>query len=243
MARPPRPLIPGGFYHVTARGNERRVIFRDDIDRERFLGILADVVEEAGWSLLAYCLMDNHFHLLVLTPEPNLAAGMQRLNGTYAQWFNLRHDRVGHLFQGRYGAKVIRTESQFRATVRYIVWNPVRGGLCESPSQYRWSSHCATLGATEAPQFLAVKRLLALFGPNRERARQAYRRLCASDTSGRLDRMTLRELELAFLLDGRTDTAAIGEARASGFSMRQIALHLGVDASTVSRRLRATVSA
>ena len=108
MARPPRLLIPGGIYHVTARGNERGLLYRDPADNERFLDILAEVTRRQRWRVLAYCLMGNHYHLLIQTPEPNLAAGMRQLNGVYAQSFNRRHTRVGHLFEGRYDAKLCR---------------------------------------------------------------------------------------------------------------------------------------
>jgi len=107
MARPLRLEFPGGIYHVTARGNERRWIFRDDADRLAFLDVLARVLDRFGWLCLAYCLMGNHYHLLVETPRPNLARGMRQLNGVYAQRFNRRHNRVGHLTQGRYGAVLV----------------------------------------------------------------------------------------------------------------------------------------
>src|SRR5438132_1439590 len=100
--------------------------------------------------------MENHFHLLVLTPEANLSGGMHRLNGTYAQWFNYRHERVGHVFQGRYGAKLVGDDSHLHATIRYIVRNPVRSGLCRHAREWRWSSHRAVLGEVEAPPFLSV---------------------------------------------------------------------------------------
>jgi putative transposase len=226
------------MYHVTVRGTARCSIFEDDADRERYLRILAGVVDETGWKVLAYCLMGNHVHLLILTPKGNLATGMRLLSGTYAQWFNRRHGRVGHLFQGRYGSEVIRTESQFLATLRYIVWNPVRAGLRPLPELWRWSSHRAIVGETQPPAFLALQTLRSLLDSDPERARDRYRRLCAPDALGRLDSLGLGELKVAFLFHGRSDAAAIAEAHASGHSMREIAAHLGVDASTVSRRLR-----
>ncbi len=223
---------------MTVRGTARCTIFHDAADRERFLRIFADVVEETEWKVLAYCLMGNHFHLLLLTPKGNLDKGMHRLNGTYAQWFNRRHGRVGHLFQDRYGSKLVRTESQLLATIRYIVWNPVRAGLCPLPERWRWSSHRAGVQAVQKPAWLAVETLLSLLDSRPERALDRYRRLCAPDPLGRLDSIGLRELELTFLLQGRSDADAIAEAQASGYSMRQIATHLGVGVSTVSRRLR-----
>src|SRR3989304_3223061 len=146
MARPPRPQFPDGIYHVSARGNERAPIYRDDGDRRRFLELLAHVRERYRWRILAYCLMTNHYHLLVQTPEPNLARGMRQLNGAYAQWFNRRHRRVGHLFQGRYGARLVQADEHLLAALRYIVRNPVRAGLCRDPGGGGWSTHRAAAG-------------------------------------------------------------------------------------------------
>ncbi|HJQ75288.1 MAG TPA: transposase [Gaiellaceae bacterium] len=236
MARPPRLLIPGAIYHVTVRGNERRPIYRDANDRNWFLEILGEVVEETGWRQLSYCLMGNHFHLLTQTPEPNLAFGMHQLNGRYAQAFNRRHDRVGHLFQGRYGAKLVQDDAHLHATVRYIVRNPVRAGLCQSPRDWPWSSHRSTLGETRPPPFLAVDSLLGYFGPN---ARWSYRKNGERADDPDLDRYPLRppRAALSTLLAAASE-AELAAAQAEGYSLREIARHLGVNPSTVSRRLR-----
>ena len=146
MARPPRPLIADGVYHVFNRGVARLPIFVDTRDRFRFLDGLAEVVERGSWACLAYCLMGNHFHLLVRTPGPDLDRGMQRLQGLYAQAFNRRHDREGHLFHRRYGTSVLDDDDLVRYVTRYIVQNPVRAGLCRQPGDWPWSSHRATLG-------------------------------------------------------------------------------------------------
>jgi putative transposase len=159
VPRRPREEVEGGIYHVYARGNDRGRIYRDDIDRICYLEILAAVIEETSWSCLSYCLMDNHLHLLLETPKPNLASGIRRLHGDYGRWFNDRHDRSGHLFQGRYGAKRIKSESQLWATIAYIVRNPVESGACERPDQWRWSSHRA-VAAADPPRFIDVDRLL-----------------------------------------------------------------------------------
>jgi REP element-mobilizing transposase RayT len=140
MARPPRVQIAGGIYHVTARGNGRQAICQDDDDRLRFLVIRDRVVRRYKWRLHAYCLMTNHFHLLLETPEPNLSAGMQRLNSAYATYFNMRFAHVGHLFQQRFASRLIESEEYFVEVLRYIAFNPVRAGLCEHPSDWPWSS-------------------------------------------------------------------------------------------------------
>jgi len=164
MPRPPRPLIAGGVYHVFNRGVVRLPIFMDTRDRVRFLDLLGDVVERGSWRCLAYCLMGNHFHLLVDTPSPDLDRGMQRLQGVYAQLFNRRYEREGHLFHRRYGANLLADDDLIRHVARYIVQNPVRAGICRTPGDWPWSSHRATLGHVRVPTFLAAERLVSLFG-------------------------------------------------------------------------------
>jgi len=164
MPRKPREEFPGAVVHVFARGNRKQRIYLDDADRSTYLFLLGQVVVRQGWRCLAYCLMHNHVHLLVETPEANLAAGMQRLHGVHAQRFNNRHRRSGHLFQGRYGAVLIRTDAQLLQTARYLAMNPVEAGLCATATEWRWSSHAATLGGAKAPAWLDVQRLLGFFG-------------------------------------------------------------------------------
>src|SRR4029450_4292678 len=140
MPRPPRIQVAGGTYHVTCRGNRRQAIFQDDDDRRRFLAVRDRVIRRYGWRLHAFCLMTNHFHLLVRTPQPNLSRGMQRLNSESAAYFNDRFGLVGHLFQQRFGSRLIETEEYFDEAQRYIAFNPVRAGLCQDPSEWPWSS-------------------------------------------------------------------------------------------------------
>ncbi|MBD0330019.1 MAG: transposase [Thermoleophilia bacterium] len=175
MARPLRIQFAGALYHLTSRGTGRRFVFLDDADRLLFLESLRQVVERFGWRLHAYCLMGNHFHLLVETPQPNLARGMRQVNGVYAQRFNRRHQRWGHLFGHRYQAILVHREGHLLELARYIVRNPVRAGLCRSPLDWRWSSCRATAGLEPVPSFLTVDWLLAQFGSDRARAQRAYR--------------------------------------------------------------------
>ena len=156
MARPLRPNFPGGLYHVTARGNDRRTIFEDDADCSSFLIVLASVVSRYRVSCHAYCLMGNHYHLLFQTPEGNLSTAMRQLNGVYTQRFNRRHERCGHVFQGRYGAQLVDGQAYLHEVCRYIVLNPVRAGLVDHPREWTWSSYRATAGETAAPGFLNV---------------------------------------------------------------------------------------
>jgi len=165
---------PGAVYHVTSRGNDQADIFLTDDDRKLFVSLLRDEVGQQGWLCFAWCLMDNHYHFLVETPEANLSRGMQRLNGRYTQGFNRRHGRVGHIFQGRYKAILVEKDAHLLELCRYIVLNPVRVGMVESTEQWRWSSHHEVLRSESSGGWLAVDALLGLFSPRREEALDYY---------------------------------------------------------------------
>ena len=141
MARPLRIEYDGALYHITSRGNERKAIFRDDEDRKNFLDNLLKVDERFNWICHAYCLMNNHYHLIIETPDGNLSGGMRQLNGIYTQYFNRRHKRAGHIFQGRYKAVLIEKESYLLEVSRYVVLNPVRAKAVETPEDWQWSSY------------------------------------------------------------------------------------------------------
>ncbi|MBU4264226.1 MAG: transposase, partial [Proteobacteria bacterium] len=179
MARPLRIEYPGAVYHVTSRGNARQSIFLDDADRQVFLKILGHVIEKYNWLCHAYCLLDNHYHLLVETPDPNLALGMRQLNGVYTQGVNRRHNRIGHVFQGRYKAILIEKNEHLLELCRYIVLNPVRAGMVSDPRKWNWSSYGATAYAVKPPAFLAVDWILNQFAKKKNAARAAYRKFVA----------------------------------------------------------------
>jgi REP-associated tyrosine transposase len=174
MPRGARIVAAGATYHVVSRGNRRQPIFLDDHDRELFLRVLDDVVRRHRWRCGAYCLLSNHFHLLVQTPvaAEDLAQGMHRMNSRYAQWFNDRHEVVGHLFQGRFHSTLIEREGHFLEVIRYVFLNPVRAGACGRPDEWRWSSFRASVGKARAPQLLSLDMVLELFSGDRQRARQ-----------------------------------------------------------------------
>jgi putative transposase len=174
MARPLRLEHANALWHVTARGNEKKEIFRDDFDRELFLRLLGETVIRFGWRLIAWVLMGNHYHLEVQTPDPNLSRGMHWLNGRYAQRFNRRHDRCGHLFQGRFKGILVERESYMLTLARYIVLNPVRAGISPHPSQYRWSSYQQTAGITSPDPWLAASDLLEHLAPSAASSRLEY---------------------------------------------------------------------
>jgi putative transposase len=184
MARPLRIEFPGALYHVTSRGNERRPIFSDDIDRRMFLTLLGQTVKRFGWSLTAWVLMTNHFHLVIQTPEVNLSRGMHWLNGTYVGWFNRRHKRCGHLFQGRFDAVLVEKESYFRELLRYVVLNPVRAKMVARPEDYRWSSYRSTAGLDVAEDWLDVTSILDLFDDDPVVATRQYQELVLARVEG-----------------------------------------------------------
>jgi REP element-mobilizing transposase RayT len=185
MARPLRIEFPGGLYHVTARGNGRQDIFADDTDRNRFLLVLTSVVSRYHVLCHAYCLMDNHYHLLLETPEANLSRAMRQLNGVYSQAFNRRHRRPGHVLEGRFHARVVDKDAYLHAVCRYIVLNPVRAELVTHPGQWSWSSYRATTGETPVPAFLTVDWVLSLADtPVRAVAEDRYRLFVEAGLTG-----------------------------------------------------------
>lgn len=174
MARPLRLEFPGALYHVTARGDRREPIYLDDRGRETFLAVLASVVSRYGWRLHAYCLMTNHYHLLVETPDANLSKGMRQLNGVYTQRFNRARDHVGHVFQGRFKAILVERDTYLLEVARYIVLNPIRAGMHRKPHVYRWSSYRATAGLAPVPSWLSVDWLLSQFATRKRMAQRRY---------------------------------------------------------------------
>ena len=186
MSRPLRIEIENGIYHVTARGWERRVLVRDDRDREEWFKLLDRVVIRCGWRFFAWVLMDNHFHLFFQTPEANLSAGMHDLNSGYATWFNRRHRRVGSLFQGRFKAILVEDESYCWALSRYIHLNPIRAKMVQRPEDHPWSSYQHYLRSRKAPDWLDWQSVLAEIGKDRRRARSEYRRFVEEGVHGKI---------------------------------------------------------
>jgi putative transposase len=184
MARPLRIEFDGALYHVTSRGNERRAIFKDETDRELFLHTLAQVNERYHWICHAYCLMNNHYHLVIETPDGNLAKGMRQLNGVYTQVFNKRHLRVGHLFQARYRGILVQKESHFLEVCRYVVLNPVRAKSVRAPQQWKWSSYRATAGIVEPHSCLRAEEILGRLGRRLGEGQAKYREFVQAGIAG-----------------------------------------------------------
>lgn len=265
---------------MISRGNRREVIFLDDRDQRRFLKVLAKCVERYNLVCHAFCLMPNHYHLLIETPDGNLARAMRQLNGVYSQAFNRRHAKVGHVMQGRYKAIVVEKDSHLLEVCRYIVLNPVRARFVLTPGEWGWSSYRSQVGETRAPRFLTVDWLLRQFHPSdRVEAARRYRsfvskRIVADPEADAavvagpilgspefVDRFEqpmaavrpVKEIPKAsrFITrpglnevfrecEGRPDLASsMRQAHADhGYTMAEIAKHLGVHYSTVSRLIR-----
>ena len=174
MTRPLRLEFEGALYHITSRGDRRENIYETDADRQGFLSLLARICEKYNWTCHSYCLMSNHYHLLVETPEANLSKGMRQLNGVYTQDFNRRNHCCGHVFQGRFKSILVDKEAYLLELARYIVLNPVRAGMVQRAQDWPWSSFRATIGLVKKPVWLQDDWLLSAFGKNKTEAIRHY---------------------------------------------------------------------
>ena len=172
MARPLRITYPGAYYHVTSRGNEQKDVFKSQRDREKFLEYLASATDRYGAVIHAYCLLSNHYHLLIETPEGNLSQIMRHINGAYTTYFNVKRKRAGHLFQGRYKAILVEADEYALELSRYIHLNPVRAGMVTRPEEYRWSSYNSYIGQGGAPPWPQIETILDYFSSS---AKEKYR--------------------------------------------------------------------
>lgn len=192
MPRPLREQEAGATYHVTIHAVDNGTIVRNDVDRSELLDTLGLVVARKGWICLAFCILDTHYYLLVTTPEANLAEGMQLLNGIYAQRFNRRHARKGHVFRERYRPRRVATDAHLLLTVRYIALNPVRAKAADAPSTHRWSSYGGVIGAMRCWSFIARTELLELFGAPNVAVQVLRDFVEASDPTARFDNSGVR---------------------------------------------------
>ena len=243
MPRRPRTELAGGVHHVWQRGNNRRNVFLDDQDRNLFLRLLAATGAKYEWRCLGYCLMPNHFHLVIETPVPTLGRGMRDLGSRYAQLFNGRHETGGgHLFQARFGSRLVKSDEEFAQLLRYVAHNPVSAGLVAEPGAWPWSSHAA-LARQRLHPVIDVARVTELLEPFGGASANRYARLFDSD--GPLAHMEpdlspwkLRPpLTEIFTCDDIP--AAARSARRNGYRLDEIAAHMGVSHATVSRWMRA----
>jgi putative transposase len=190
MARPLRLEFPGALYHVTCRGDRREPIYRDDDDRRMHLNVLAQAMDRFDAKVLAYCLMGNHFHLVLQTRQANLSRLMRHLNGVYTQSFNRRHGLVGHLFKGRFKAILVDRDAYLLALCRYVERNPVAARLVRAVDDWPWSSYAANVGTAPAADWLDVDGLYRMMlkreprGPaDRHRAAARYADLVANTSA------------------------------------------------------------
>jgi REP element-mobilizing transposase RayT len=176
MARSLRIIYPGAFYHVTSRGNERKEIFKSKRDREKFLAYLESATQRYDAVIYAYCLMDNHYHIMLETPSGNLPQIMRHINGAYTTYFNVKRKRSGHLFQGRYKAVLVDIDEYAKELSRYIHLNPVRAKMVDSPEGYAWSSYQFYIGKQKAPEWLNRDFVLSYFGKKVSTAQNEYQK-------------------------------------------------------------------
>ena len=174
MGRPLRVEVPAGIYHLTSRGSNREQIYWSDADRWLFLRLLGIVTVKYDWTVLAYCLMTNHYHLVMQISEGGLSAGMQWLNGSHSRITNGHHGRSAHLFRNRFSSRLIQSDAHLLAACRYVVLNPVAAGLCAQAEEWAWSSYRATAGLESRPAFLDDGELLRRFAPSVSEARRLY---------------------------------------------------------------------
>ena len=244
MPRQPRTERVDGIHHVWQRGNSRQRIFLDVADRRLFLRLLEEIACKHEWVLLAHCLMNNHFHLVVETPICSLGDGMRDLGSRYALIFNERHTTGGgHLFQARFGSRLVTTDEQFAQLLRYVAYNPVKAGLSASPDDWPWSSHAALANGRNSALVRAdrVASLLSSIGDDPARR---YARLFEPDGPQQdfppdVSPWDLRP-RLPEILDHGELEAAVQTARGHGYRLTEIAAHLGMHRTTLWRRMQRT---
>jgi putative transposase len=249
MSRPTRIQFPGALYHVYARGNRRGDLYLDERDYLVWLDHLASTVERFAFSVHAYCLMPNHYHLVMETTAANLSDGMHFLNCGYAQHFNKRHKLVGHVTQGRFHAILLDWDCHLLELSRYLPLNPVRAGLVAAPECWRWSSYRAIAGLAYPPGWLQAEWTLRQFSDQPEASRAAFQRfvhaghgmtnplLGASEKTSLQGGVPtpLREFERQYTERSHAIAAAY---QSKGYSMREVADYFGVSLKTVGRAVK-----
>ena len=210
MARPLRIQYPGAFYHITSRGNEQDEIFKNDRDREKFLSYLDSATDRYGAVIHVYCLMKNHYHLLLETPRGNLSEIMRHINGAYTTYFNFKRDRAGHLLQGRYKAILIEADEYSEQLSRYIHLNPVRVKAVIKPQDYPWSSYPNYIGEKKAPEWLKMDFILGYFGKKVSLAQKNYR-VFVEGMIGEKEKSPLKEVAFSTFLGSMEFVKAVSK--------------------------------
>lgn len=230
MPRHNRREAAGGLHHITAKSPSRRLLFIDDSDRQRYLGLLAREIRERQWRMLTFCLLSNHLHLLIETPEPDLGAGMKAVHQKFSRLTNQARGEGGHLFGARFYSGVVESERHALGCLRYIARNPVKASICSTPQEWSWSAHRALAGMAAAPSFLDVAATYEHLGDTPSQARDAYVRLVAQSDADVLADLSRRSAD-DWIAEARDDFA---------ISVGDIAGFLAVSEDTVYRRLRQT---
>jgi len=250
MARPIRVEYAGAVYHVTARGNERKAIYRDDPDRQRFLETIEEAAARFGVVIHAYCLMPNHYHLLLQTRRANLSASVGWLQTTYSVRFNRRHRRSGHLFQGRFKAHLVEEDAYAGELIKYIHLNPVRPKNKRKPiprdlkgklARYRWSSHRAYAGLDRKPRPWVCLKWLSYFGRTRKAAQQEYRRQIGQ-MFGQVVRSPWEDLQHGLVLGGDALWQKVRGLIADAKGDEEIRWRRRADAEETSRIIQSLVA-
>jgi len=227
MPRRPRTELAGGFHHVVGKSPSGRDLFHDDHDRARYLRLIAREVRKRRWSVLTFCLMTNHVHVLLCTPAADLGAGFKTIHEDHARALNDRHGMCGHVFGSRFYSRLVRNDRHLVGCLRYIAQNPVRHGACRTPRDWPWSAHRALAGLEPAPAFLDVTSAYSHLGADRNEARANYMRLVAQS-----DQMLLSDL----VRDG-SDHWLTGAIDDYGISVAELAGFLGISIRTTQRRI------
>jgi REP element-mobilizing transposase RayT len=227
MPRGPRIELAGGVHHVTARTPSGRLFFHEDLDRRRYLDWLGAEARDRMWSILSYCLMSNHVHLLLHTPAPDLGAGLKRVHQAFAESVNRNREQHGHLFGARFHNAIVRDDAHLLACLRYIARNPVEAAMCARPEHWPWSAHRMLVGLAPAPRFLDVSGVLGLIADDPSEARAVYADLTAQPDASLI--ATLREAEPDTWLATAVDQFEV--------SVADLASYLGATPRTVYRWL------
>ena len=238
MPRRRRLDYPGAIHHIFIRGNARSAIAVDDADHDHALFLLERTKVRFELVCHAWCWLPNHAHFLVTSQLGNLSRAMHWFGTCRAQSFNRRHERSGHLFQGRFGSRLVEDDQYFLELVRYVPLNPVRAGLCRAPGDWRWSSYAATAGLIPVPRFLDTAESTGMLGGTDAYVEWVARGVDSAILDDNGFRQSPPRPLLATLLGGGSH-AAIARAQSAGYSRAAIAEHLGVSRRTLNRRLAA----
>jgi putative transposase len=260
MSRRARIRVPDGVYHVTTHGDGNTMIFDGPPEKRHLLDLLADTVEDLDWAMYAWCIMGNHYHFLLKTPDDDLSKGMHRINTSYSEWYNKSRGRHGHVFRDRFFSILITQDSHLLEASRYVVLNPLRAGLVTTPQEWPWSSYSTTVLGTPSRVLLRDRELIGMFGREGVESRDLYREfvqdgigLTKPDVllTGRARRWlqsgghapsesgqdSARRKPVRGLSPNTTEVSRVVSLRQQGLTLREIATVLGMSHMTARRYL------